>query len=132
PGDVINETGIFTGIAPNDYIVNVTDENSCGPIASNTITVGFPDAIDDISKSDLVKLYPNPTSDKLNIEIDIEEAGSCKIEILTISGQVVFQKEVEFSGKLIDELDLSMYSKGIYIIRVTGNAIYYKEKILLQ
>ncbi len=132
PGDDSNITGIFNGLLPGDYTVDVTDENSCGPVSSNTITVGFVNAIDDLIISDKIKVYPNPTSAKLNIEIDFEIDDVYKIEILTISGQVLFNKEIKSHGITKEELDLSNYPKGIYFIRIYNNQFIFKEKILLQ
>ncbi len=132
PGDDSNITGIFNSVLPGDYTVDVTDDNSCGPVTSNTITVGFLDAIDDLIISDKIKLYPNPTSAKLNVEIDFEIDDIYKIEILTISGQVLFNKEIKSHGITKEELDLSNYPKGIYFIRIYNNQFIFKEKILLQ
>jgi hypothetical protein len=117
PGTIINTTGVFSNLIPDDYTVNVTDDNACGPVSSNTITVGYPDAIIDISKSDKIKMYPNPTSDKLFIEIDYE-FDNLKIEVLSISGQIILNKEIKSHGITKEVLDLSAYPKGVYFIRV--------------
>lgn len=132
PGDDSNITGIFNTLLPGDYTVDVTDENACGPVSSSTITVGYTNAIDDLIISDKIKLYPNPTSAKLNVEIDFEIDDVYKIEILTISGQVLFNKEIKSHGITKEELDLSNYPKGIYFIRIYNNQFIFKEKILLQ
>ncbi|MCK5168882.1 MAG: T9SS type A sorting domain-containing protein, partial [Bacteroidales bacterium] len=132
PGDDSNITGIYNSLLPGDYTVDVTDDNSCGPVSSNTITVGYPNAIDDIIISDKIKLYPNPTSAKLNVEIDFEIDDVYKIEILSISGQILFNKEIKSHGITKEELDLSNYPKGVYFIRIYNSQFNFKEKILLQ
>lgn len=130
PGNISNQTGIFTSILPDDYTVEVTDDNSCGPVITNTITVGFIDAIDDIIRDENIKIYPNPTSDKLYIEINYE--SDLNLEVLSISGQVLFNKEIKSQEGIKEELDLSIYPKGIYFIRIYNNQINSKSKILLQ
>ncbi|MFC2104096.1 T9SS type A sorting domain-containing protein [Bacteroidota bacterium] len=131
PGGDINQTGIFTGLTAGDYTVEVDDENNCGPVTSNVITVGFPDAIDDIVANKNIKIYPNPTSNKIFIEIDYD-GNNLNIEVLSISGQVLFNKEILIRGTIKEELDLSNYSKGIYFIRIYNNEFNYEEKVLLQ
>nr|MDA3952960.1 T9SS type A sorting domain-containing protein [Bacteroidales bacterium] len=131
PGTIINTTGVFSNLIPDDYTVNVTDDNACGPVSSNTITVGYPDAIIDISKSDKIKMYPNPTSDKLFIEIDYE-FDNLKIEVLSISGQIILNKEIKSHGITKEVLDLSAYPKGVYFIRIYNSTFIFKDKILLQ
>ncbi len=42
PGGLVNLTGIFTNLAVNNYTVNVTDINGCGPIISSNISITQP------------------------------------------------------------------------------------------
>lgn len=131
PGEVINQTGIFTDLASGSYTVNVTDDNSCGPVISDTITVGFANTIEDVITNNKIKIYPNPTSDKIFIEVD-SDLDNLKIEILSISGQVLLIKETESHRIIKEELDLSSYPKGVYFVRIYNNTFNFKDKILLQ
>jgi len=45
PGSITNTTGIFTGVGPGTYTVDVTDANSCGPVTSTPFTFNYPAAI---------------------------------------------------------------------------------------
>ncbi|MFC2152309.1 T9SS type A sorting domain-containing protein [Bacteroidota bacterium] len=131
PGGDINTTGVFTGLSPDDYTVEVTDDNDCGPITSNVLTVGFPDAIDDIIANNKVKIYPNPTSDRIFVEIDYD-GYNLSVEVLSISGQILFNKTILTKGLIKEEIDLSEYAKGIYFIRIYNNDFNFEEKVLLQ
>ena len=130
PGDDSNQTGIFNGLLPGDYTVDVTDDNNCGPVVSNNLKVSFPDAINDDLANRKIKMYPNPTSDKIFIEIDYND--NFTLSILSISGQILLSKEIKSSGITIEEIDLSRYSKGIYFIRIYNNRFNFEDKILLQ
>ena len=44
-GATSNNTGIFTGLSAGTYNVEVTDENSCGPVVSNNIIIDEPPVI---------------------------------------------------------------------------------------
>ncbi|MFC2103964.1 kelch repeat-containing protein [Bacteroidota bacterium] len=131
PGGNTNQTGIFDGLTPGDYTIEVSDENDCGPIVSNTITVGVVNEIEEILFSNSIKVYPNPTSNKLFIEINYE-SDQLKLEVLNIIGQTLFIKEVEQNGDSKVELDLSNYSKGVYFIRIYDEKYNYTRKVLVQ
>jgi gliding motility-associated-like protein len=45
PGSITNSTGVFTGLGPGTYTVNVTDDNSCGPFISSPFTLAYPPAL---------------------------------------------------------------------------------------
>ncbi|PLX23500.1 MAG: hypothetical protein C0597_00930, partial [Marinilabiliales bacterium] len=128
--DITNITGVFTELDTGDYTVKVTDENGC-EITSNIITLDFNVGVINISNSDKIKLYPNPTSDRLFIEIDFDYED-LKMEIISISGQLILNKEIESHGNSKEEVDLSEYPKGIYFIRIYNGDFDYKAKILLQ
>lgn len=131
PGNKVNQTGIFSSLLPGDYTVNVRDENYCGPVSSATITIGFPEGLEDIFENDFIKIYPNPTSDNIFIEMDYS-GDDLDIQLISISGQVLFNGEIKAQGFIKKEIDLSNYPKGIYFIQVFNNKIYFNNKILLQ
>jgi gliding motility-associated-like protein len=45
PGGSTNNTGLFTGLAPNNYTVSVTDAKSCGPVTTAVLNLTQPPAI---------------------------------------------------------------------------------------
>jgi len=131
PGDISNETGIFDNLGPGDYTISITDENSCGPVTTD-LTVSFPDAIESISNAENIRLYPNPTSAKITLEIDTDQQTTYTIEILNIAGQRLFKEKTQANGNLKKEFDLSDYAKGIYFIKISTEGFYYQEKVIFQ
>ena len=130
PNNKSNQSGIFNSVAPGNYTVNVRDENYCGPVSSNTITVGYPNAIEGFYLNDLVKIYPNPTSNKITIEMDY--IHKVRLEILSLTGALLYVKELKPDGFIKEEVDLSGNPKGIYLIRIFNKEIDYKTKVILQ
>lgn len=45
PGGITNTTGIFTGLGPDTYTVEVTDDNACGPVISSPFILAYPASI---------------------------------------------------------------------------------------
>jgi len=131
PGDVVNETGEFANLGPDNYTVDITDENSCGPVSID-LTISIADAIESITFAENIKLYPNPTSSTINLEIDMDKANDYRIEILSISGQMMYKENTTATGKFTKILDLSSFAKGIYFIKVSTEQYYYQEKVIFQ
>ena len=79
-----------------------------------------------------IKIYPNPTSNYIIIEIDNKIDRNYTLQVLNISGQVVYAEEIKNNEMIKKNIDLSEYSKGVYFIRVISDSSSYQEKILLQ
>jgi hypothetical protein len=88
--------------------------------------------IEEISKP-MVRIYPNPANDIINIEINNTGEQHIVIELLTVSGQVIFRKEYKNSDSpFIKQIDLSGYAKGVYFVRIRQEGAVYNGKIIVQ
>lgn len=72
-----------------------------------------PSAIPDISREDLISVYPNPAEDKIYIDKSAQE--NITVEFRNIQGQLV--KEILLSDNKTT-VDIQDLSKGIYTIRL--------------
>ncbi|MEI6766017.1 MAG: FISUMP domain-containing protein [Bacteroidota bacterium] len=73
------------------------------------------------------KIFPNPASDRININYTVTE--NVKMQIYNIVGAVVIQSEL-IGGS--NEIDISSLSKGIYIIRLTNNTTTVQQKLIKE
>lgn len=118
---IVNTTGQYAVFASDNYNCTATD----------TINVTFikcgNSGIQDIS-TDEVKIFPNPSNDKLTINSNQDIAN---INVFDITGKAVHNKE--FTNKLNQtEIDLSALNNGIYFIAVqSSNGEISKNKIVL-
>ena len=103
---------------PNDWIgTNIILESSAGQV---TYSILFWGGILDVTEiTDEVKLYPNPTKDKVEIEgVDINE-----VQVYNALGQLVKETKENI-------VDLSRQDAGIYIVKViTSSGIITKQII---
>jgi uncharacterized repeat protein (TIGR01451 family) len=95
------------------------------PVLTNTAQITISDfvpnlAVDDFS-SQHIKVYPNPTSGILVIETDTLQ----KVEIFTMTGVLI-----ETTDK--NQIDLSHYSKGIYLIKISTDKCVALKKVILE
>ncbi len=133
---------------PETYTINISEEcpgNKEVPIVVNissydnicwsdtfSILVQEPTGIKDIQEQ-ITRIYPNPTDNILNIEITNSDTKGLEIEILDITGKVIYQRESENpSSQLTEQLDLSGYAKGIYLIRVRQADAVYIRKVIVK
>jgi hypothetical protein len=83
-----------------------------------------------------VKVYPNPTTDYVTVELFGEEARTFKIEFLDITGTVVINARRVFIEPywLKEKLDIVNLIRGFYLVRITSedklvNRTFKIEKI---
>ena len=89
-------------------------------------TVQYVTDVSDISmKNENVLIYPNPTSNVLNIETGIPDI--CNIKITSINGQLLLNKVMVGPDY---ELDLSHFKSGIYFITVRSKDFMATRKIV--
>jgi hypothetical protein len=79
-----------------------------------------------------LKVYPNPTSDKITINITNQSFVDVKLQLINISGQIIYYKELNDIQNHNEEVDVTSFAKGIYYLKVNdGNKIKF-EKIIIR
>ncbi len=72
------------------------------------------------------RIYPNPSIDLINIELNNSE--NVTISIIDPIGQVIFKKHI--GKKQIERINISDFSKGMYFIKIEGQTYSNIEKII--
>ncbi|SEL23830.1 endoglucanase [Aquimarina amphilecti] len=83
---------------------------------------------DQEQKISSVKVFPNPSSNILNIKFPTTNTSS-NIEIYSLQGKKVFSKELKSEQS---NLDISNLSAGLYLIKINSNTDSYTTKIIKQ
>lgn len=80
-------------------------------------------AVDELERISVISLYPNPTSDMLNLEVNLEESGSGSLQIFGNDGRLFHNENINiFSGKNNYSVDIGYLPSGTYLARImTGN-----------
>ncbi len=116
-------SAIITGLAPDCYIVVVTDAQGC--TVSDSACVANLLAVGDIAGSTLA-LYPNPASSQLYITIDGSGADAT-VAISDLSGRIAAEGTTKDGY-----INVSTLSTGIYTVRVQTSGHSYIRKISIQ
>lgn len=127
---IADTLGIGYGI--HNYSVEVTTEFDC--INSGDVSIEFVNCtgIDEQASID-VGVFPNPASGIFNIEIKGEANNPVNINVINVTGSVVFSLEnIVVSGSHIEKVDLSNYADGNYSVVILSNGISTTKKIVLR
>jgi glycine rich protein/type IX secretion system substrate protein/PKD domain-containing protein len=103
--------------AEGQYVVclTVVDTNGCSSTECDTLDASFPTGISETNSVYAIDLYPNPASDKLNINIPgLNEAS--QVEVYSILGRKVITEIKETSNTF--SIDVSQLGVGNYFIKV--------------
>jgi hypothetical protein len=125
----INVNG-YPNYDPREIFVKVIDKNDC--TITDTITVKFSkDSIMDLSGECLVKIYPNPVSNVLHLEVHNIES-EIRIQVLSMNGTILMNKKFKSAPNVIQNIDISSLAIGTYVLKVIGNSIIRTEKIIIN
>lgn len=117
-------------LLPGDYEVTVTDANGCEVL--DTITVRIDSTISAISPElemlD-IQLYPNPATDRLQVEIDQLPTEAVSLSIVDLSGRVVMERPVTDS---LTTLDMTELQAGMYLVRISVDGSVARHLKLLK
>jgi hypothetical protein len=84
-----------------------------------------------IEQDIIVKVYPNPASNKLTIEYSSQENEAAQFIIYDITGKAVFKKELKSNTQKMEINDFSL-SNGIYFYRIfTSDKIIQQDKLTI-
>lgn len=79
-----------------------------------------------------IRIYPNPANESVYIDINSMESNDLIIDLVSVSGAVVYHKEIKSAYNLMHEIDIKGCSKGVYYLRINFGKGQKIEKIIIQ
>jgi aryl-phospho-beta-D-glucosidase BglC (GH1 family) len=94
----------------------------------------FEGSILGLEKDDLrIKVYPNPTSDIIIVESTHLPKDIINYTLVDISGKIIFNKRVEYSSNIYEEINLlNVKSKLAFLIVLEGDSLLEVKKIFIK
>ncbi len=114
------------------YKVDVSASNGCVTRDSVFLQIGTGIYQFTANNGPLVKVYPNPAENILNVEFIIKNAGHYHLRLLDMTGKIVFSQNYEAHSEVKDAIDLSALPRGMYILTLQGETGRYLQQIILQ
>jgi len=79
-----------------------------------------PSDTEEIIDPSSIKVFPNPTSNMLNIELEeIAIEGLASLNVIDMSGKEVLRRTVNVKGQIA--LDVSSLNQGSYMIHISNS-----------
>ena len=80
-----------------------------------------------------VRVYPNPATDVLNIEVNASQSSAMNISVFNIMGQKVMEDNVNIStGVSRPSINTSSLSSGVYFVTVKANGFENTQKFIVK
>ncbi len=96
-----------------------------------TLVVQEPLGIDQLAEP-LVRIFPNPVNDKLNVEISYTGTQLVQLELYSVTGKLVYGKSESGIGYFMDEIDVSEISPGLYFLKIQQEGGVFTEKVVIR
>lgn len=120
-----------SNLAPGTYYVTIRDSFGCAYRDSAVIrdlNVGIVPVKSAIAQ---LSLYPNPANSQVSVSIESQTAISAKLEVVDITGRVVYSALAEITGHYNKVLDTRQFSAGIYVFQMsTGNQSVHQRFVV--
>ncbi len=122
----INQGFISSLIFTQDEWTGIDSRNTISPILR--MSIEMVDAIDETPLPETaMSLFPNPTSDILKMQLDLEAPTEAVVIITDITGKILRWQEYDSLQSEVLEFNVSSYASGQYFIRL-GTELGTKTK----
>ncbi|MFW5709900.1 MAG: T9SS type A sorting domain-containing protein, partial [Bacteroidota bacterium] len=124
PGDVENSTGEFTGLAPGNYTVLLSDENGCSQNIAD-IPVNYPSGVRHLSRAGQVTVSPNPFSETFRLIFEKPVQTRYEVEIYDMTGKLMKTRQINLGKVQNKELEMNFtgYPSGVYLLRLKSGEL---------
>ena len=91
-----------------------------------------PSNVEETSFNGSLSIYPNPTNGVFTIEMRDVQTDVYTIKVTNVLGQKVFESANSISGLHKENIDLSAFQKGVYLIEIKNSTATVAERIIVE
>ena len=77
-------------------------------------------------------IYPNPAEDRFQIVFNLAEFDDVKVEIVTMSGQLAYEKTFENTLNQTYRFGTEFLPKGVYMVKITSGAVSATKRLIIK
>jgi hypothetical protein len=122
-----DSTQTVTGLTTGTVTVTVTDDLGCSSVL-NVLIGNSP--VNEIPGLTRFTLQPNPTTGATTLFVTLDHPAEVQIQVLDLTGRLVWSSAPIQSDNLSERLDLSHYPDGMYLIRLTADGRSVVRKLV--
>lgn len=111
-----------------------TNDKGCTGLDSTSITILKSDAASWLAENGCMLIYPNPTSNELNIKFNSfpEENNEVTLSVYTLTGQMRFVLKINPMSNTIYNIPFKKFGKGIYFLKISHENSYQMKKVIVN
>lgn len=119
------------GLMPGTYQLVVVDAAGCSYLFFYNVPSGGVNVdLVDIERN--IILYPNPTSDVVNIDIEVGgNVVDLSMTVFDVLGRTMYVTHHNFSGKLTETISTSAWASGHYMVRFNVDGQQFTKKFVV-
>ncbi len=125
---------------PGAATVYLTASNACGnttrTLALNVAScrlAGNGENAQELISSERITVYPNPATSVINIDYDLNNAGTTTAYLIDLSGKTVIQNVMNAAqGFSKNQIDISRLSKGMYLLKINTPDGNVQSRIVIE
>lgn len=92
-----------------------------------------PASVGELNQNIRFVIYPNPSTDIINIITDSHLHQDVSVRLSDISGKILIQQNISINNTFSNyPINISQLSKGIYFLHILSNGQIYTQKIIKQ
>jgi hypothetical protein len=127
---IVVDTSLF-GIGT--FNIGVTIMDSIGCTASDNVNISFISVgMEENETAVSVSLQPNPTDGKFEIHIQGVSSKIIHMEVMNLTGQVVYSQSLDHSPGKKHAFDLGLLPSGVYMVRIQSAEGIHIRKLILN
>jgi PKD repeat protein len=89
------------------------------------ISTGIDNPVGGSAVTELVSVYPNPATDKVNVILNAAKAENMQLTLTDIHGRILFTKEISLStGEQMISLPVDEYTTGLYLLNISNGGSF--------
>ena len=79
-----------------------------------------------------LEVYPNPSNGKITLEMNAVATDKYNVTINNLLGQTVYTIEKDINGFFIEDIDITKFGKGTYLITISNSSSIITEKLIFE
>ena len=110
----------------------VVGDSVCGTYDTATYTFSNISIEESLLNTSL-NVYPNPNNGVFRVDFDVEGLRNVEVVISDVTGKIIYTNDLgKVSGAQREDVNLSNYAKGMYIIQLKSNDVVVSRKVSVQ
>ena len=116
----VSSNALNTFLGKDSYLGNCTSGRVVKPAEAQEV----------IAKS---TVYPNPTTDKINVQLTNTEGSKAEILLINANGMTVIRKTVQLtSANQQLQMNIGKYAPGVYLLKIVTEKGTKTEKVIVR